>query len=103
MFKMHYFSNKFLKIAKRWRLPALNDPAFDLDDLKLYDFANCSFSNWLWRIRALKNQLWRHSSDVIVITSLKNVTKLMSQDSSIMAPSQSKFLATSVRPSLAQG
>jgi len=43
-----------------------------------------------------KNQLWRHFSDVIVITSSKNVTKLKSQGFSILGLSQSKFLATQV-------
>jgi len=34
-----------------------------------------------------KKQLWRHFSDVIVITSPKNVTKLTSQNFSILGPS----------------
>jgi len=31
-------------------------------------------------IKLLKNQLWRYFSDVITTTSLKNVTKIMSQN-----------------------
>jgi len=39
----------------------------------------------------------RHISDIIVITSpKKNVTKLTSQDFSILGPIQSKFLGRSV-------
>jgi len=48
------------------------------------------------KIKLLKNQLSRHFSDVIIITSSKNVIKLMSQDFSILGPSQSKLLATPV-------
>jgi len=53
MSKMHYFCNKFLKIAKRLL-------TFDFGRLNLSDFPNCSFSNWLWRNRTWKKQLWRH-------------------------------------------
>jgi len=59
--KIHYFSNKSLKIAKRWGLSA-----------------HSALSSWLWRNRTSNNQLWRHFSDVIVIMSLKNVTKITS-------------------------
>jgi len=60
---------------------------------------NCGFSSWLWRNRSSKNQLWRHFSDVIVITSPKKVTKITLQNFSILLspPLQSKFLATTVR------
>jgi len=43
--------------------------------------------------RALKNQLCRYFSDVIVISSPKT-----SQDSSILGTSRSKFLPTPVLP-----
>jgi len=44
-----------------------------------------------------KSVIWRHFSDVIVIMSQKHVTKLTSQNFSILGPSQSKlFLATSM-------
>jgi len=36
---MHYFSNKFSKIAKRWGLSALNPLTFDIGDLQLRDLA----------------------------------------------------------------
>jgi len=43
MFKMHYFSNKFSKIAKRFPLPGLSAPqrllAFNNGDLKFRDLA----------------------------------------------------------------
>jgi len=49
MSKMHYFSNKFSKIAKRWELSAPRRPStFDFGDLKLCDMAKLCFSNWLW-------------------------------------------------------
>jgi len=47
-------------------------------------------------IKLLRNQLSRNFSDVIIITFPKYVTKLTSQDFSILGPSQSKFLATPV-------
>jgi len=43
-----------------------------------------------------KNKLWRQFSDVIAITSPKNVTKLTSQDFLFLGPSQSRFLVTPV-------
>jgi len=48
--KMHYFSNKFSKIAKR-------------------DLTKLGFLSWLWRDWTLKNQIWHYFSDVIAITS----------------------------------
>jgi len=97
MSKMHYISNKFSKISKRW---GLSSPScfliIDSGHLKLRDLAKLCFAIWLWRNRTLKNQLWRHFSNDIVITSPKNVTNQTSQDFSILGPFQSKFLATSV-------
>jgi len=67
---------------------------FDYGDLKLRDWPNYAFSNWLWQNQTLKNWLWRHFSDVIVITSQKKVTKLASHNFSILSSLQSKFLAS---------
>jgi len=65
-----------------------------------YNTKSKSKQSWLWRNRTSKNQLWRHFSDVIVIISPKNVTKITSQSFSILGPPpllpQSKFLATPV-------
>jgi len=66
MSKMRYFSNKFSKIANLQRLLT-----FNFDDLTLRDLPKLCFSYWLWQNRTLKNQLWCHYSDVIVITSPK--------------------------------
>jgi len=75
----------------------LPDPLiFDIGDLKLSDWPNCGFSNWLWQNRTLKNQLRRHFSDVITITPLKNIIKITSQNFSILLLPQLKFLAISV-------
>jgi len=59
---MHYFSNKFSKIAKCWKssLPLI----FIFGKLKLCYFAKLWFSNWLWQNRTSKNQLRHHFSDV---------------------------------------
>jgi len=50
MSKMHYFKNKFSKIAQRWWVLRLQRPlTFDLGDLKLrVIWPNCGFANWLW-------------------------------------------------------
>jgi len=72
--KVHYFSNKFSKIAKPGLL------IFDFGGLKLYViWPNSVFSSWLWWIRTSKYQLWRHFSDVIAIMSPKNDAKISSQ------------------------
>jgi len=48
MSKMHYFSDKFSKIAKRWVLSAPQRPLiFDFGDLKLRDLVKLWFSNGL--------------------------------------------------------
>jgi len=63
MSKLHYFRNKFSKMAQR-------PLTFDIGDLKLGDWPK-GFSNWLWRNRTSKiwkYELWRLYSDVIVIT-----------------------------------
>jgi len=75
MSKMHYFSNTFSKIAK----PKIkNSPlTFNFGDLwSSVIWSNCVFSSWLWH----------HFSDVINITSPKNVTKITSQFFPIWAP-----------------
>jgi len=47
MSKMHYFSNEFLKIAKRWELSAIPFPqrllTFNIGDLKFRDLAKWWF------------------------------------------------------------
>jgi len=53
---MHYFSNKFSKIAKR--------SADYFSDLKLRDLTKLCFSNWLWQ-----NWTLQISCDVILVTS----------------------------------
>jgi len=94
MSKMRYFSNKFSKIAKHWGLfdPSASKPSI------LVTFAwfiqIVFFQTDYDEIELKKNQLWCHFSDVIVPMSPKNVTKITSQDFSILVPSQSKFLAT---------
>jgi len=50
------------------------------------------FQNDYDEIELLKNHLWRRFSDVIVITSQKNVTKIMSQDFLFWAPSLKNHL-----------
>jgi len=56
--KMHYFSNKLSKIAKRWGRWALNLQYWEPKLMVIW--SNCRFSSWLWRNRTSKNQLWRH-------------------------------------------
>jgi len=54
MSKMHYFDNKFSKIAKRCGLSAFNTPYLSI--LVTYGcviWPNCDFSNWLWRNQIL--------------------------------------------------
>jgi len=41
--KMHYFSNKFSKIAKRWGFCTPRPLIFDFSDLKLRDVAKFCF------------------------------------------------------------
>jgi len=40
---MHYFSNKFSQIAKRWGLSAPSAPIFGFGDLNLRDVAKLCF------------------------------------------------------------
>jgi len=54
--------------------------SFDFGTWRLRVLAKLWFSNWLWRNRTSKNQLWLHQN---------NVTR-----HSILCPSQSKFLVT---------
>jgi len=93
MIKMHYFSNKFSKIAKRWRLSAPSVSSSSILVTWSYVICpNCGFPSWLWRNRTSKI-----SYDAISVTSSpsrhqNNVTKNFH-----FAPlPQSKFLATPV-------
>jgi len=44
MSKMHYFSNKFSKVAKRWGALRLQRPStFNIGDLKFRDLAKLCF------------------------------------------------------------
>jgi len=78
MSKMRYFNNKFSKIAKRWRLCSCGaqlplrfwwpEVAWFAQKWFFKRFmANSSFES---------NQLWRHFSDVIVITTPKTSPNL---------------------------
>jgi len=59
MSQMHYFKNKFLKIAKRWGLPA--PLTFDFSDLKLRDLSKLRFFKLIMSKSNFKNkQLWSH-------------------------------------------
>jgi len=96
MSKMHYFSNKFLKLAKRWGLSAiaplnlqywwLEVPWFDqivvfeadYDEIELENIVMTSFQ-------------WRHHH-----SSSRNVTNITSQIFSNFISSQLKFLAALV-------
>jgi len=90
---MHYFSNKFSKIAKHWGLSAApqHPLIFNFGELKLRIWPNCGFSSWLWRNRTSKNHLWRLRHEK---RHQNNVTKFF-YFASPPTP-QSKFLATSV-------
>jgi len=78
MLKMHYFSNKFSKIAKRWGL-------------------NCGFLGLIVTKSNFKRSVMTSFCDVIAITSTKwryqnNVTKFFH----FGPPLESKFSATPV-------
>jgi len=47
---------------------------------------NCGLQDDYDEIEFQKNQLWRHFSDVIVITSPKNATNITLQNFSILGP-----------------
>jgi len=86
----YYFDNKFLKIAKRWGLSAPSPFNLRFWWLEVAWFAQIVvFQTDYDEIKLQQNQLRYHFSDVIVITSPKNVTKLTSQDFSILGPFQS--------------
>jgi len=51
---MHYFSNKFSKIAKRWGRSLL---IFNIGNLALCDLAKLCFFKLIMTISNLKNQL----------------------------------------------
>jgi len=65
---MHYFSNKFSKIAKylQYWWP------------EVAWFGQIVIFKLIMMKSNFKKQLWRHISDVITITSPKNVTKITS-------------------------
>jgi len=89
---MHYFNNKS-KIALTSKIISSI-----LVTRSCMIWLNCGFSNWLWQNQTLKNRLWfmTHFSDVILITSPKNVTKSRYKIFPF-GPPQSKFLATALR------
>jgi len=99
MFKMRYFNNKFLKIAKRWRLCSPSAPlTSDFGDLVTCNCVICPkvfFKRIVAKSNLKKSVMtlfqWRHR-----YYDTKNVTKLTSQDFSILDLFQSKFLATPV-------
>jgi len=62
--KMHYFSNKFSKIAKRWGLSATAPLIFGFGDLKLRDVAKLYF----FQADYDKIELHKISYDVILVT-----------------------------------
>jgi len=70
MSKMHYFSNKFSKITNTG---SSSSPAPHYLPIMLIwscvIWPNCGVSNWLWW-----NWTFEHFSDIITITSPKNVT-----------------------------
>jgi len=77
---MYYFSNKFSKITKRRLI------TFDFGDLKLLELDKFWFFKLIMIKTNFKNQLRRHFSDVITITSPKKVTKITSQNFLFWAP-----------------
>jgi len=84
MSKMHGFSNKFSNTAKRWGMGAFRSQrpfTFNIGDMKFRDLAKL----WIFKLIMKKSNFKKsgHFSDVIIITSPKNVTK-MSQKFSIL-------------------
>jgi len=76
---MHYFSNKSSKIAKSGAFRPQLRLTFDVDDVKLRDLAKL----WFFRLIMTKSNfeksvmtLFQCLSDVIIITTLKNVNKI---------------------------
>jgi len=85
---MHYFSNKFLKIAEGWGLTAS----------KLRDLTKLWFFKLIVTKSNFKKSVKTSFCDVVAITSAKlrhqnNVTKFF-----YFAPPSSKFQATPVQP-----
>jgi len=92
----HYVSSKSSKFAKCYLLSA--PLTFDVSDVKLHDLAK------LWFFKLIMTKLnfkrinyyvisvimmtSRHCNDVIIILSSKNVTKITSQNFSMLDPSQ---------------
>jgi len=79
MSKMHYFSNKFSKFAKRWELSALSAPQSSI--LVTWSYViwpSCGFTNWLWRNRTFKKSdkrlfQWHHCN---YVTEKRHQTKV---------------------------
>jgi len=83
--KMHYFSNKFSKKCQALGALRPQRPTiFNFGELKLRNLAKLWFFKLFMTKSNFKNQSWRHVSDVIAITSQKNVTKITSQNFSIL-------------------
>jgi len=82
MSKMRYFNNKFSKIRCWWSEVAW--------------FAQKWFFKWIMAKWNFKKSVLTSFQRRHCYYDIKNVTKLTSQDFSILGPSQSKFLATSV-------
>jgi len=78
--KMHYFSNKFTKIAKRLKFSILVTWSYVI-------CSNCGFSSGLWRNRTLKKSIMTS----LPLRHRNNVTKFVH-----FGPLQSEFLATPV-------
>jgi len=72
MSKMHYFSNKFSKIAKRWGLSVLSAPlSFDIGGLSLCDLAKLCF----FKLIMAKSDIRKISYDVVSVTSSQLITE----------------------------
>jgi len=90
--KMHYFSNNFSKIAKRWGLtaPVSLNPQYWWPEVRWFD------QIVVFQADGVKIELPKISYDVIFVTSSplhqpNDVTKITSQKFSILAPSSIKI------------
>jgi len=81
---MHYFSNKFSKIAKRWGSPHLL-LTIDIDDLKLRDWTKL----WLFKLIMTKSNYKKSVMTSSILRHQNNVKNFFH-----LYPPQSKFLAT---------
>jgi len=92
---MHYFSNNFFKIAKRfWGPLSSTSLNFRFGDLKLRNLAK--LPGMFFELKNISYDSISVTSSLLRYTSPKNVTKLTLQDFSILGTSKSKFLATPV-------